>query len=171
MWSAAGCAPHTPLQNFPPSGAFYRDFSPTSMVLQHFPPPGHTVSVQHGASTAGWCCLCPTAACGHVPTGSPPGLSGGLAAPGGQQGPSALPKSQGGDPGMEKRGKLRGCVAGDPLGPCHGSGQPTAPSLPTHYLPNSGKMGILGKVLPNFPLPKEFTCESFFRDLEKNPFL
>lgn len=28
-------------------------------------------------------------------------------------------------------------------------------------------MGILGKVLPNFPLPREFTCGSFFQDLGK----
>lgn len=70
-----------------------------------------------------------------------------------------------------KTGGLRAgqSVAGEPSGPCHGSGQPTAPSLSPHYLPNSGKMGILGKVLPNFPLPREFTCGSFFQDLGKKP--
>lgn len=154
VWSAAGCAPHTPFQNFPPFGAFHRDSSPISMVLQHFPLPGHTVSVQHGASAAGWCCLCPTAACGHVPTGSPPGLSGGLAAPGGQQVPSALPKSQGGILAWRNWGAVgwpeccwRLC------GAMSCSGQPTAPPLPPCYLPNSGKMGIKARCFPTFPSP------------------
>lgn len=105
--------------------------------------PTPTVSVQHSASTAGWCCLCPTAACGHVPTGSPPGLSGGLAAPGGQQVPSALPKSRGGILVWKNWGAV--CwpeCCWRPFGATSRSGQLTAPSLPPRYLPSSGKMGI-----------------------------
>lgn len=117
--------------------------------------PTPTVSVQHGASTAGWCCLCPTAACGHVPTGSPPGLSGGLAAPGGQQVPSALPKSRGGILVWSNWGgcvlarvlleTLRGHIT---LWATH------SPITPTPLPSQQWEDGDLGKVLPNLSPPQ-----------------
>lgn len=128
---------------------------------------------QHGAGTAGWCCLCPTAACGHVPTGSPPRPFGGSGCSRRAAGSFSFAKEPRGDPGMERLGKLGGCVLAGALletlwghvmlWPTHGPITPTP--LPSQQWED------LGKVLPNFPLPREFTCGSFFQDLDKNPFL
>lgn len=76
---------------------------------------------------------------------------------------------------MERPGKLGGCVPAGALLETlwgHVTLWPTlGPIAP--ILQPSQQWGDrdLGKVLPNFPLPREFTCESFFQDLDKNPFL
>ena len=130
--------PPTPPPRPPPFSAFYGGGGlhspPSSTVLwQNVPPQNPLLATS--PSRHRWLVL-PAAdrcMCGHVPTGSPPRLlpGGGLAAPGGQQVPSASPKSQGGGPWNAKTGESgavgwpeRHCSCGD------------APANPRPHRPN-----------------------------------
>lgn len=121
-----------------------------------------------------WLCrLCPTAACGRVPTGSPPGLSGVWLLQEGSRFLQLCQRAKGGSWNGET-GKTGGLCAGALLETLWGRAMlwsPHGPVTPTPLPSQQWGDGDLGKVLPNFPLPREFTCGSFFQDLHKNSFL